>query len=250
MYKRFAEIYSRGEYPNLSQTMAQVLPSVIETYDIQVPETQKLLDVACGEGSFAVEMSLKGWEVTGVDQSEEMLRLAQHRAQKANTKVNFQKQDMRFLDYSNDFDLATCWFDSLNYNITRDNLQSSFNSVFRTLKPGGWFLFDMNTCYGLSVTWQKNRCYVAQETPELVELHRTSYDYEKHIACLKLTWFVKMGDLWEKFEEKHYERAFTLAEIEDCLQYSGFKIKDRLGSLMPPTGLETNSSRVWFICQK
>lgn len=250
VYDRFAEIYAKGEYPNLSQAVAEILPSLMNRYEIPAEGTRKLLDVACGEGSFAVEMAKKGWKVTGVDQSEEMLRLAHHRANQIKQDINFQQQDMRFIDYSNEFDMVTCWFDSLNYMITRNDLQSTLNNIARALKPDGWFLFDMNTTYALAVKWQKNRCYVQQETPELLELHRTSYDFEKQLACMKITWFVKVGEVWEKYEEKHTERAFPLNVIEDCLEYAGLHVVDKLGSLDPIAPVSPYSGRAWFLTQK
>jgi ubiquinone/menaquinone biosynthesis C-methylase UbiE len=247
LYNEFAEVYANGDYPTLSQAVAEILPKVFEHYKIQ--KTGKLLDVACGEGSFALSMIKQGWQVTGIDQSDEMLRLANHRAQQAKADVQFLKHDMRFLDFSDEFDVATCWFDSLNYMLTADDLQSTFNNIARALKPGGWFLFDMNTTYGLAVKWQKVKCYVQQETPDLLELHRTSYDFEHHKACLKITWFVREGEVWQKFEEKHVERAFSIHEIEDCLEYSGFRVVDKFGSLINLSPLQADSNRVWFLAQ-
>lgn len=247
LYNEFAEVYAKGEYPNLSQAVADILPKILEQY--QIPNSGKLLDIACGEGSFALSMAKQGWQVTGIDQSEEMLRLANHLAQQSSINVNFIKQDMRFFDSTDEYDLATCWFDSLNYMLTTDDLQSTFNNVARALKPGGWFLFDMNTTYGLAVKWQRPNCYVHQETPDLLELHRTSYDFEHQKACLKITWFVKDGDNWQKFEEKHTERAFSVHEIERCLNYSGLRVWDKFGSLQNLSPLQSDSGRVWFICQ-
>lgn len=245
LYNEFAEVYARGDYPTLSQAVAELLPGVLKQYGI--PNSGKLLDVACGEGSFALSMAKSGWQVTGIDQSDEMLRLAKHRSQQAKLDINFVKQDMRFLDFSDEFDLATCWFDSLNYMLTTDDLQSTFNNVARALKPNGWFLFDMNTAYGLAVHWQKERCYVQQESPELLELHRTDYDFETNKACLKITWFVREGEVWQKFEEKHVERAFSLQEIENCLNYAGLEVIGKFGSIRHQKPLQADSNRVWFL---
>ena len=134
----------------------------------------------------------QGWQVTGIDQSEEMLRLARHRAQQSQETSIFSNRICVSWILTREFDLATCWFDSLNYMLTTDDLQSTFNNIARALKPGGWFLFDMNTTYGLAVQWQEEKCYVQQETPDLLELHRTSYDFEKqtgmcqdHLVCTR-----------------------------------------------------------------
>jgi ubiquinone/menaquinone biosynthesis C-methylase UbiE len=248
LYNDFASVYAKGDYPTLSQAVAEILPKILEKY--KIAENGLLLDVACGEGSFALSMHEKGWKVTGIDQSDEMLRLARHRAQQSKVEIGFIKQDMRFLDFDEEFDIATCWFDSLNYMLTADDLQSTLNNISRALKPGGWFLFDMNTTYGLAVKWQKVRCYVQQETPDLLELHRTSYDFENHKACLKITWFVRDGNSWEKFEEKHTERAFSIQEIEKCLHYSGLKVIGKFGNLNDLTPLTPSSNRVWFVTQK
>jgi ubiquinone/menaquinone biosynthesis C-methylase UbiE len=248
LYNEFAEVYAKGEYPSLSQAVAEIMPKLIKQYNM--PDKGALLDVACGEGSYAILMAENGWKVSGIDQSDEMLRLANHRALKSKVNVEFLKQDMRFLDFSDQFEIATCWFDSLNYMLTPDDLQSTINNISRALKPGGWFLFDMNTTYGLAVKWQKVRCYVQQETPDLIELHRTSYDFENHKACLKITWFVRDGAFWEKFEEKHIERAFSINEIESYLNYAGFKVVEKFGNLANMTPLLPDSNRVWFLACK
>ena len=75
MFDQFAKVYARGSHPDLSHQMADVLPSVMKHYKIPSNGPLKLLDIACGEGTFAVEMAKKGWVVTGIDLSEEMLRL-------------------------------------------------------------------------------------------------------------------------------------------------------------------------------
>jgi ubiquinone/menaquinone biosynthesis C-methylase UbiE len=245
LYNEFAQVYSKGEYPTLSQAVAEILPGILSQYGI--PTTGKLLDVACGEGSFALSMAKNNWQVTGIDQSEEMLRLARHRAQQAKSEIQFLKQDMRFLDFSDEFDMATCWFNSLNYMLTVDDLQSTINNIARSLKPGGWFLFDMNTAFGLAVQWQKEKCYVQQETPDLLELHRTSFDFEHHKGCVHITWFVREGEVWQKFEERHTVRAFSIHEIEKCLDYAGFNVVDKFGSLKHLTPLQPESNRAWFL---
>jgi 2-polyprenyl-3-methyl-5-hydroxy-6-metoxy-1,4-benzoquinol methylase len=93
LYDEFATVYAKGKYPTLSQAVAEILPKLLEEY--KIPASGQLLDVACGEGSFAISMQSQGWEVSGIDQSEEMLRLARHRAHQSQSNTHFIQQDMR-----------------------------------------------------------------------------------------------------------------------------------------------------------
>jgi hypothetical protein len=118
------------------------------------------------------------------------------------------------------------------------------------LKPGGFFLFDMNTVYGLAVGWQRQQCYVQQDASEVFEVHRTAYDYERGIASVKITAFVQQGDLWERIDELHQERAHPVEEIEALLRAAGFEIKALFGSLRDLSPLKPESSRLYALAQR
>lgn len=248
VYHHFAQVYARGYYPEFSQALAGLLPGIFEQYEI--PKTGNLLDLACGEGSFALEMAKMGWNVAGIDQSEEMLRLARHRATTAGLEIDFRQQDMRNFETDRQYDLVTCWFDSLNYLLRIEDVQSAFERVYKTLKPGGWFIFDMNTIYGLAIEWQKQKCYVQQETEDLLELHQTTYDFEKRMATMRITWFVRNDEIWQKYEEIHFERAYSVEKIKNALTATGFSFESVYGSLRNLTPVKQDSSRVWIFAQK
>ena len=248
LYNHFAQVYARGYYPEFSKALANLLPEIFNRFEI--PATGKLIDLACGEGSFALEMANKGWEVTGVDQSEEMLRLARRRASDSACQVSFSQQDMREFSLATPADLVTCWFDSLNYLLRIEDVQSDFSRVHQALKPGGWFIFDMNTIYGLAVDWQKQKCYVEQETEDLLELHQTNYDFEKRMATLRITWFIRNDLDWQKFEEIHFERAYSVEKIKNALIGAGFSFEASFGSLKNLTPIKQDSTRMWIFAQK
>ena len=246
-FDSFAYFYTKGPYPQYSERMVELLPNVLARFDAR-PRT--ILDIACGEGTFAVAMAKKGLRVTGVDRSPQMLEFARERAERENAEVEFLRQDMRSLSLDERFDLVTCWFDSLNYILELEGIQKTFAGVYRALKKAGLFVFDMNTIYGLAVDWQREPCYIQQNSPEFFEIHFPSYDFEKRIAITSILGFVKEGDGWVRMDEEHKERGYTLEEIRQCSQAVGFQELACWGSLEVMSEPRPHSGRVWFVMQK
>ncbi len=248
VYDQFASIYQRGPYLRFSQLLAETLiPEYLDEFGI---EPRHMLDIACGEGSFAVGMAKKGYTVTGVDRSPQMIALAQERAQDAGVDVDFRVEDMRTLPFEGEFDLITCFFDSLNYLLTVQGLHNAFQSAFKALQPGGFYIFDMNTIYGLAVDWMRERSYIQNETEDFIEIHQQDFDYENLIAAMTVTVFQKQGELWERFEETHQERGYPIADIQFLLSETGFEIIGMYGSLKKRSEVQNTSPRVWFAARK
>jgi ubiquinone/menaquinone biosynthesis C-methylase UbiE len=227
--------------------MAELLPSVLERFGVK---PRMILDLACGEGSFAVAMAKKGVQVTGVDLSSHILQFAREHAKKENVSVEFLLQDIRSLPFEERFDIVTCWYDSLNYLLELEDLEKAFAGVYRALKKGGLFIFDMNTIYGVSVNWQQHPCNIQQDTSELFEIHRPSYDSEKNMATLRITGFVKEGNGWTRIDEEHKERGYSIEEIKQSLKKIGFQELACWESMQEMSELKSDSGRVWFIMQK
>ncbi len=248
IYRRFAPIYAHGPYPGYSLTLLDALPGLFERHGI--PRSGRLLDVACGEGSFAVAMAQSGWQVTGIDQSDEMLAIARERATKAGVAVEFRQGDMREPFGLEGFDLVTCWYDSLNYLLTAEDLRAAFTNVRVALKPGGWFSFDMNTIYGLASGWQRYPAYIQQDNLNVFELHRPSYNFEQQIASVHITAFVPTGEnTWERIDEIHRERGYPLQEIEALLEEAGLEVVEMLGSIRDFSAPKPDSQRVWVVAR-
>jgi SAM-dependent methyltransferase len=248
IYRRFAQVYAAGPYPGYSLTLIDALPGVFKHFKIHTPG--HMLDVACGEGSFAVAMAEQGWAAAGLDQSPEQLALARKLAERAGVHVYFRQGDMREPFELSGFDLVTCWYDSLNYLLDENDLARTFNHTTSALKPGGWFLFDMNTIYGLAVGWQRQKAFVQQDSAHVFEIHRPSYDFERQIATLQITAFLPQGELWERFDEIHQERGYPLETIQACLQQAGFESIEAFGSIREFTPPGPDSQRVWFAARK
>ena len=248
IYDRFAPIYQRGPYVRFSQNLAEsVLPEYLQSLGFQ---PVNILDVACGEGSFAVAMTKLGYQVTGVDQSQTMIDLACERAARDGVEVRFMVEDMRNLPFKEEFDLVTCFFDSMNYLLTIRDLQDAIRGAYSALRPSGLFIFDINTVYGLAVDWMRERTYIQNEADDFIEVHRHEFDYENLVATVEITIFQQRGDLWERIDETHRERGYPVADLQFLLNETGFEIEDRFGNLSKRTEIQTTSPRAWFIAKK
>jgi len=248
IYDQFAPIYQRGPYVRFSQNFADaVLPEFLEDLNFQPKD---LLDMACGEGSFAVTMATQGYQVTGIDQSQRMIDLAIERARAANVEVDFLVEDMCDLPFRHTFDLVTCLFDSMNYLLTVKALHDAIQSAYTALRPGGYFIFDMNTIYGLAVDWMREKTTIQNEADDFIEIHRQDFDYENLVANLEITIFQRCGDLWNRIDETHRERGYPIADLQFLLSETGFEIVGMYGSLSKRSVVQTTSARVWFTARK
>ena len=140
-----------------------------------------------------------------------MLEIARQRAATEGVKVNFLRQDMRWLGPRGRFDLVTCWFDSLNYLLEVDDLARIFAEVSRVLDENGIFIFDVNTIRGLAVEWVREPSYVHLDSGDSFLVSVPQYDAATKIASLHITGFTRENERWVRIDEVHKERGYTLS---------------------------------------
>lgn len=247
IFDDFAAFYTLGSYPKYSRQMAFSLPAVLEHFEA---EPKDLLDLACGEGTFALMMAKRGLNVTGADRSPQMLRIAEEKAQRAGVNIEFVRADFRSLPFEARFDLVTCWFDSLNYLLRTEDLEKTFLGVARALEEGGLFIFDMNTIYGLAVFWHPLICRIEDDSPDLFIVHQHAYDYDTNIADIRILGFRREGEHWIRMEEIHRERGYPLSTIRAALRKAGLEELACWESLAEMNPYKPDSGRVYFVWRK
>lgn len=224
IYRRYAEAYVKAGQGRWS---LQLVPWVARVLEQHGAHSTSLVDVACGPGEFALAMAQRGLRVTGVDQSPEMLAMARRSAEGKGVPVTFLEQDMRRLELPAPVDAATCLYDSLNYLVTDDDFRQTLTAVAAALRPGGLFLFDMNTIQGLATRWG-NRVWLIQDNEDAVEVDQSEFDYDTGIATLKVNAFLRRErDLYERVREIHRERGYPVPTIDRELEAAGFEILGR-----------------------
>jgi SAM-dependent methyltransferase len=179
-----------------------------------------------------------------------MLEIARQRAATEGFKVNFLRQDMRWLSPRGRFDPVTCWFDSLKYLLEVDDLARIFAGVSRVLDENGVFIFDVNTIRALAVEWIRDPSYVHLNSGDSSLVSVPQYDAATKIATLHITGFVRENQRWLRIDELHQERGYSLKEIRQCLKRADLRELACWTSLDKMEKPKRNTARVWFVAGK
>jgi SAM-dependent methyltransferase len=242
-YSRYAEIYDRDQ-TYFSRETALYLPKLLKARGWY---GQRILDLACGTGTLAVELARQGYDVWGVDLSADMLHQAERKAAQHKQTVQFRRQDMRQLQLPQQFDLVTCAYDSMNYLLELADIAAVCQRVHQHLDPGGIFYFDMNSLHALANVWGTK--VEAEDDTEMPYIWTATWDAEKQLSGLQATFFVRKGELYERISELHVTRAYPTADILRVMAEAGFSQCEALawGEDYACTDL---SERIAFVGQK
>ena len=147
MYTGFAEVYDTLMNDVHYGAWADMYARMMTAYGI--PRNAKVCECACGTGSLTLPLQQLGYEMMGIDISQEMLWQAAQKARKAGFGIPFIRQDMRQLRLHRPVDavLATC--DGVNYLLQDVDAAAFFQSAWEAIKPGGGLFFDVSTPYKL-----------------------------------------------------------------------------------------------------
>lgn len=108
---------------------------------------KRILDIGCGTGLLSVKLAKQGADVTGIDLSQDMLAVAEQRAQSLALPVRFKQQPMQQLDGFTDYDVAVIAIDSLNYVVDKEDVLATFHRVYSALAAGGVLVFDVHSIF-------------------------------------------------------------------------------------------------------
>ncbi len=205
-----------------------------------------VLDLACGTGSLTLELCRRGYAVTGVDLSSEMLSLAEEKCRDLNFRPRLFCQAMESLRLPGRVDACVCCLDSVNYVLKPEKLKRAFRRVFDALEPGGLFLFDADTPEKLrSMDGQ----VFLDETEDVFCVWRGEYSEKRRICSFWMDIFERSGANWLRGGELHREYAYTMDELEDFLGEAGFVRIKRFGELKRRAPRE-GEQRVFFTAVK
>ena len=245
MYARYAEVYDESGQIGFSLRMLEYLDRLLERYP---PPARSMLDLACGTGTVALAFAQRGWDVYGVDASPQMLERARSKATSLALPVALSCQDMRHFVLPHPVALITCFYDSLNYMLTEDDLSQTLVCVARALVPGGLFLADVNTRYALEHVWGNN-CFFS-EGKNLAMVMDSSWDPGTELSTVHVVGFVRESSgLYDRFDEEHVEAAFDEAAMHRSFARAGLEVQ-ALHECFTLASAEPEASRLLWVAKR
>ena len=240
MYTALARVYDLlsydFDYPAWTERYEKMLLAIR-------PDMKEICDAGCGTGALTIGLSRKGYALTGVDLSEDMLLAASDKARSEGQRIRFIRQDMRSLSLPHPVDAVLCACDGVNYLTRPEALKSFFKSAHACLKPGGALAFDISNRLKL-LSMGMDRVY-AEETDDCAYLWQNEFDEKTQILTMDLSFYIKAPDgRYDNERETHRQRAWKCEEIAQALKECDFEAISVFGTD------ESEDKRVYFSAKK
>lgn len=191
-------------------------------------KVRSILDLGCGTGNHTLRFAERGYEMTGVDRSNDMLDIARQKTRDKGLSCEFFESDIKAFDNSKKYDVVIMMFAVLGYHLENEEVIRALRTVRTHLKKGGLFICDV--WYGPAVLHQKpcEKIRVIQrEDTEIIRVSAGDLDSFHHCVDVRFhLWTIKKGRVCSKTSEDHSMRFFFPQEIPVLFDISGMEMKE------------------------
>lgn len=218
-YTSFAEVYDTFMDNVPYREWAAYVNNILKKHGI---EEGTVLDLGCGTGSMTEELDDLGYDMIGVDISDEMLEIAVQKMEEKEREILYLSQDMRELELYSTVDAVVSACDSVNYILDMEELTDVFRLVNEYLEPGGIFFFDFNTRHKYRDIIGDQT--IAEDREECSFIWDNYYYEEECVNEYELTLFIQESEdetLYRKYQETHLQRGYTLEEMKTMIEDAG-----------------------------
>ncbi len=228
-YKKFGYYYD--------EVMAELDYDLwLEFIEPYLKKGDSVLDLACGTGTLATMLKLSGYDSEGLDLSESIIEIANEKKKINHLDIPFHVMDMTKFNLGKKYDMITCFFDSVNFLSDKKQIDKMFDSVYRHLKPNGYFIFDIFS-KEMMREYEHNEIHKDYETFYLDwTTKRATPNSLKHTISIK--------EIDENFKESYYEYFY---EVKDVLNKK-FKLIKLSGDFNDD--LEDEDERILIVMQR
>ena len=244
-YTGFASVYDLFMDNIPYRAWCDYVTSLLKKYGV---EDGLVLDLGCGTGKLTRLLAGEGYDMIGVDLSEEMLEVALEHEMEDPKQILYLQQDMREFELYGTVRAIVSICDSMNYLEDYEDLVQTLKLVNNYLDPQGVFIFDMNTVHKYRDLIGDRT--IAEARAECSFIWDNDYDPETKINEYDLTLFIQEeDDLYRRFVETHYQKAYELEEVKRAIAEAGMEfvtVYDAFTRKAP----DENSERVYFIARE
>ena len=239
-YEDFAYVYDRLMHNDIDYS--KYCDYIENLFTIHGVSPDTLCELACGTGNMTECLEKRGYTITASDISSDMLSVASEKL----TKTELIHSDMSRLNTGKLYDAFLCLIDGLNYLIAPKSVVNTFINVRKQLRNGGVFIFDISSQYKLR-NILGNETYIHSEYDIFYSWQNRFID-KYNLSDMLLNFFVRRGDMYERFEERHLQRGWSCKEMTKMLKKAGFSdisVYNELTFDMP----KSDSERLVFVCK-
>ena len=244
-YTSFAAVYDTFMDNIPYEEWKSYLKELLKEYGVQ---DGLVLDLGCGTGTMTELLAADGYDMIGVDNSEEMLEIAREKQIKSGHEILYLLQDMREFELYGTVGAVFSICDSLNYITEPEELKQVFRWVNNYLDPGGLFIFDMNTIHKYRDVIGDTT--IAEDREDGSFIWENSYDRENALNVYELALFLPREDgLYEKCEEEHVQKAYSIEAIKAMIVKAGMELVAVCDAYTHNPGDE-NCERLTFVARE
>lgn len=249
-YTGFASVYDTFMDNIPYEEWSHYVKVLLDEYGV---EDGLVVDMGCGTGKITEQLALMGYDMIGIDNSEEMLSIAREKGlaydmEDPRKGILYLLQDMREMELYGTVRAAVSICDSMNYILEDEELLTVFRLVNNYLDEKGIFIFDLNTEYKYrDILGDQNICENREDASFIWENY---YYLEEAINEYDLTIYVREEENhFLRMEETHYQRAYSLERVKELLLQAGMEFVTAYDAFTrePP---KADSERIYVIARE
>lgn len=208
-----------------------------------------VLDLGCGTGAMTELLAQAGYDMIGIDQSEEMLEIAMEKKEQSGHDILYLCQDMREYELYGTVQAIVSVCDSMNYVLEEKEFLHILTAAAQCyLEYGGLFVFDLNTVYKYREILGEQT--IAENRDEGSFIWENVYDEEKMINEYDLTLFIREDSgYYRKYEESHFQRAYSVDTVRALVEQSGLELLELLDAYTQEP-VKEDSERISVVCRR
>lgn len=244
-YTGFAGVYDRFMDNIPYKDWCEYVTRLLTEYGIS---SGLVLDLGCGTGSLTELLADKGYDMIGVDSSEDMLQIAMEKRERSGKDILYLLQDMREFELYGTVRAVISICDCMNYILEYKDMVEVFRLVNNYLDPGGIFIFDLNTIYKYEILMGEST--IAEDREECSFIWDNYYDKETRINEYDLSLFIRQeGNIYRKYRENHYQKAYSLDEVKMAITEAGMDFVAAFDAFIKEPVKDT-SERIYIIARE